>query len=142
MRALVFLALVAATAAACAPREPRERQLRLNSINYSFVVVPSVSPPHAREATLYKVTILDRKTRQPIETGEGQIYANNAERASTWDGFQKAAEVGTYFGKLNFITAGTWAVAIRFRRDSLHPLETIEWIQEVANEREAAPGTP
>ena len=124
--------------AACGPREPREYTMRLYSTNYSFIIGPSEVPPYAREATLYKVVIRDRKSRQPIETGEGQIYANNEERASTWDGFQKGAELGTYYGKLNFVTAGKWAVAIRFRRDSLHALETVEWYQDVRNEREAA----
>ena len=141
MRAALLWA-VAIVSVACAPRESRERAMRLYSTNYSFTIAPSEAPPFAREGTLYKIVIRDRKSRQPIETGEGQIYANNAERASTWDGFQKGAELGTYYGKLNFVTSGMWAVAIRFRRDSLHPLETIEWIQEVANEREAAPGTP
>lgn len=133
MRGLTLLLVL--TLLACAPREARERNLRLNSTNYAFTITPGVSPPFARENTLYKIVVRDRKSRQPIETGEGQIYANNIERASTWDGFQKGAELGTYYGKLNFITAGTWAVAIRFRRDSLSKLETIEWIQEVANER-------
>ena len=135
MRAFPFLAAVLFLA--CGPRSPREQELRLISPSYSFSIVPSVSPPHAREAILYRIVVRDRDTREPIETGEGQIYANNAERASTWDGFMKAAEVGTYFGKLNFVTAGQWAVAIRFRRDSLHRLETVEWMQDVLNEREA-----
>lgn len=140
MRARMMMVVAGALvlAAACAPREPRELTMRLYSTNYSFIIGPSEVPPYAREGTLYKVVIRDRKSRQPIETGEGQIYANNIERASTWDGFQKGAELGTYYGKLNFVTAGTWAVAIRFRRDSLHPLETVEWVQEVRNERAAA----
>jgi hypothetical protein len=140
MRARVGLigAVAMLSALACAPREARERTMRLYSTNYSFIIGPSESPPYAREGTLYKVVIRDRKSRQPIETGEGQIYANNEERTSTWDGFRKGAELGTYYGKLNFVTAGVWAVAIRFRRDSLHPLETVEWIQEVRNERSAA----
>jgi hypothetical protein len=122
---------------ACAPREPRDRSMRLYSTTYSFSIGSSEVPPFAREGTLYKVVVRDRKSRQPIETGEGQIYANNEERASTWDGFQKGAELGTYYGKLNFVTAGKWAVAIRFRRDSLHALETVEWYQDVRNERSA-----
>jgi hypothetical protein len=137
-----FTLVLLLTLAACAPREPRERELRLYSTNYYFTVVPSESPPFAREGTLYKVVVRDRESRQPIETGEGQIYANNAERASTWDGFRKADELGTYYGKLNFVTAGTWAVAIRFRRDSTSRLETIEWIQEVANERTGGSPAP
>ena len=135
MRAFPLVAAVMLMA--CGQRAPRELELRLISPSYSFTIVPSVSPPHAREAILYRIVVRDRDTREPIETGEGQIYANNAERASTWDGFMKAAEVGTYFGKLNFVTAGQWAVAIRFRRDSLHRLETVEWMQDVLNEREA-----
>ena len=135
---MLGLATLVLTATACGPREPREYTMRLYSTNYSFIIGPSEVPPYAREGTLYKVVIRDRKSRQPIETGEGQIYANNIERASTWDGFRKGAELGTYYGKLNFVTAGTWAVAIRFRRDSLHPLETVEWVQEVRNERSAA----
>ena len=136
MRALILGAMVAM--AACGPREPRQRELRMISPTYNFTIIPSQAPPHAREAILYKVVIRDRDTRQPIETGEGQIYANNVERSSTWDGFAKGAELGTYYGKLNFVTAGTWAMAIRFRRDSIHPLERVEWIQDVLNER---PGT-
>jgi len=130
--------IVAALLAACAPREPKQRELRMISPTYAFTIIPSQAPPHAREAILYKVVIRDRDSRQPIETGEGQIFANNAERSSTWDGFAKGAELGTYYGKLNFVTAGTWAVAIRFRRDSLHALERVEWMQDVLNERASA----
>jgi len=106
------------------------------SENYLFTIIPHESPPRAREAILYKIIVRDRETRQPIETGEGQIYASNREGASTWDGFEKGAEVGTYYGKLNFVTAELWAVAIRFRRDSLQRLEKVEWMQDVLNERE------
>jgi hypothetical protein len=137
MRFLVTIAMAAAVAA-CGPRERRAAELRMISASYSFSIVPSHAPPFAREATLYKVVIRDRESRQPIETGEGQIYASNAERANTWDGFAKGAELGTYYGKLNYVTAGLWAVAIRFRRDSLHPLEKVEWMQDVLNERQAA----
>jgi hypothetical protein len=134
LRALWLTALLATLA--CGNREPRERQLRLLSPTYSFTIVPSEAPPRAREAILYRIVVRDRESRQPIETGEGQIYANNEERASTWDGLAKGAELGTYYGKLNFVTAGLWAVAIRFRRDSLHPLEKVEWLQDVHNERQ------
>ena len=136
MRALLVVMVLLAVA--CRPREDRERQLRLNSNSYAFTIVPSEAPPRARESTLYKVVVRDRKSRQPIETGEGQIFANNEAGAGTWDGFTKGAELGTYYGKLNFVTAELWAVAIRFRRDSLHPLEKVEWLQDVINERQPA----
>ena len=135
MRALLVIVALAATACS---RAPRERTMRLYSSNYAFTIAPSVNPPRAREAILYKIVIRDRKSRQPIETGEGQIYSNNEQGASTWDGLAKGAELGTYYGKLNFVSAELWAVAVRFRRDSLHPLEKVEWLQEVAAERQPA----
>lgn len=135
----VWCVVVLLLASACGPREPRIHQLRLYSQSYHFTIVADPSPPRARESVLYKVVIQDRESRQPIETGEGQVYASNEERASTWDGFEKGAELGTYYGKLNYVTSGLWAVAIRFRRDSLHPLEKVEWMQDVYNER--GPGT-
>ena len=136
--AAVLLAPIALALSACGPRTPPVHELRMISGNYAFNIVANPSPPHAREAVLYKIVIRDRDSRQPIETGEGQIYANNAENASTWDGFEKGAELGTYYGKLNYVTSGLWAVAIRFRRDSLHPLEKVEWMQDVYNERQTA----
>lgn len=136
-RPMRFLAAVFFLAnAACGA--PKQRELRLISPTFAFTIIPSQAPPHAREAILYKVVVRERESRQPIETGEGQIYASNAERSNTWDGFEKGAELGTYYGKLNFVTAGQWAVAIRFRRDSLHSLEKVEWMQDVLNERQGA----
>ncbi len=105
------------------------------SPNYDFTIYPSEAPPHAREDVTYKVVIRDRHTHQPIEGGEGQIYSNNAAGAHTWDGLAYGPEIGTYRGKLNFVVNGLWAIGIRFRRDSLHPLEKIEWMQDVLNER-------
>lgn len=135
MRALLTILLLGA--AACGSRDSGPPALRLLSDSYSFTIMPDQAPPHAREPILYKIVVRDRENRQPIELGEGQIYANNAERASTWDGLAKGPEIGTYYGKLNYVTAGAWAVAIRFRRDSVHKLETIDWMQDVLNERQA-----
>jgi hypothetical protein len=133
-----FVVVLALVVAACGTRDRPDGQLRLNSNSYSFTIFPSEAPPRAREAILYTVVVRDRKSRQPIETGEGQIFANNEQGASTWDGFSKGAELGTYYGKLSFVTAELWAVAVRFRRDSLHPLEKVEWLQDVLNERQPA----
>lgn len=126
---------VATLAAGCGQSEAKVRQMHYISTDYSFTIEPEQAPPHAREPILYKVVVRDRKTREPIENGEGQIYSNNAEGARTWDGFTYGPQIGTYYGKLNYVTAGLWAVGIRFRRDSLHPLEKIEWMQDVLNER-------
>ncbi len=114
--------------------------------SYDFTIQPDQAPPHAREDVRYVVTIFDRKTRQPIESGDGQLFAGipvdpqipNGAQSKTWDALEYGPEAGTYKAKLNFVIPGTWAVAIRFRRDSLHPLERTDWMQDVINERPSA----
>ena len=127
--------------AACTPAEPRGPELRQISNSYLFTISASSLPPHAREGILYKVVIRDRDSRQPIENGEGQLFASNRDGAQTWDGLRKGQEIGTYYAKLNYVTAGEWAVAIRFRRDSTQKLERIDWMQDVLNARDTT-GTP
>ena len=63
------------------------------------------------------------------------LFASNGQGAHTWDGFVYGPEVGTYHAKLNYVLAGQWAVAIQFRRDSLRPLERIDWMQDVYDEK-------
>jgi hypothetical protein len=127
----------AAVFAACGG-EPSRPVLRLPSKSYEFAIQPSDLPPHARETITYKIVVRDRKTQQPIDNGEGQIFADMGQGQQgphTWDGFQNGPELGTYYAKLNFVIAGQWAMAIRFRRDSLHPLERVDWMQDVFDER-------
>ena len=133
------LVTVCVVAGSCGRSEAKQREMYYFTKNYSFTITPTEAPPHAREDITYKVFIRDRDTREPIQNGEGQIYSNNREGARTWDGFTYGPEVGTYYGKLNYVTSGLWAVGLRFRRDSLHPLEKIEWMQDVLNERSVAP---
>jgi hypothetical protein len=117
---------------------PKPRSLRQLTDSYLFTITPDQAPPHAREDIMYKILIRDRESREPIETGEGQIFANNRDGASTWDGLSKGPEIGTYYGKLNFVTSGEWAIAIRFRRDSTAKLERTDWMQDVLPERDPA----
>ena len=138
MSATTKLLVAALTLAAACGGETKPRSLRQMSDSYYFQITPDQSPPHAREAIMYKILVRDRESRQPIEAGEGQIYASNRDGAQTWDGLAKGPEIGTYYGKLNFVTAGDWAVAIRFRRDSTAKLEKTEWMQDVLAERESA----
>jgi len=113
------------------------------TLSYDFTIKPDQAPPHARDDVHYTVQVFDRKTRQPIEGGEGQLFAGkpieeqapNGPQSKTYDGMAYGPEVGTYHAKLNFVIPGTWAVAIRFRRDSLHPLERTDWMQDVISER-------
>ena len=93
------------------------------------------TPAYAREDIRYRVYVQDRESGQPIEHGWGQVYATSQDRKNIYDNLVPGTELGTYYGSLNFLTAGSWAVAVRFRRDSLSPLETVEWMQEVHAER-------
>jgi len=139
-------AVVVATAmvlAACGGGDNGPPPLRQLSTSYTYVIKPDDSPPHARQDIHYTIQVVDRKTRQPIESGEGQLFAGkpieesapSGPQSKTWDGLTYGPEEGTYHAKLNFVVAGTWAVALRFRRDSLHPLERIDWMQDVLDER-------
>ena len=128
------MAALAVAAASCGG-DDRPDPLRQMSNSYSYTISPDDSPPHARQDIHYVIQIFDRKTRQPIDNGEGQLFASNNMGAKTWDGLTYGPEVGTYHAKLNFVVTGTWAVAIRFRRDSIRPLERIDWMQEVHDEK-------
>ncbi|HKW09587.1 MAG TPA: hypothetical protein VJO33_04355 [Gemmatimonadaceae bacterium] len=137
--AIAAIISVSLLTGSCGRSEARQREMYYLTKDYTFTITPSEAPPHAREDITYKIFIRDRDTREPIQNGEGQIYSNNREGAKTWDGFTYGPEVGTYYGKLNYVASGLWAVGMRFRRDSLHPLEKIEWMQDVLNERSASP---
>ena len=135
---LLFTSLgVLLAGADCGP--PRRPEIRQGSKSYLFNITSDPIPPHAREDVIYTVTVRDRETGQPIETGEGRIFANTLEGARTYDGFEKGAAVGTYKAKLRFVAAGQWAIGIQFHSDSTKPLEKTEWMQDVLQER---PGTP
>jgi hypothetical protein len=140
LRRLAFVALIAALLTSCGSN-PKLLELRLWSDSYAFRVTVDPMPPKALEPIVYRVVVQDKKTGQPIETGEGRIFATSADRANTSDGFKKEKEVGTYSGRLFFATSGDWAAAIQFRREQnpRMPLERVDWIQTVLQASE--PGT-
>ena len=119
----------------CGP--PRRPEIRQGSKSYLFNITSDPIPPHARENVIYTVTVRDRESGQPIETGEGRIFANTLDGARTYDGFTKAPAIGTYTAKLRFVAAGQWAIGIQFHSDSTKPLEKTEWMQDVLQERPA-----
>jgi hypothetical protein len=140
LRRLAFVSLVAAALTSCGSN-PKLLELRLWSDSYAFRVTVDPMPPKALEPILYRIVVQDKKTGQPIETGEGRIFATSADRANTSDGFKKEKELGTYSGRLFFATSGDWAAAIQFRREPnpRMPLERVDWIQTVLQASE--PGT-
>lgn len=139
-RRLALPALALAALVNCGPN-PRARELRLWSDSYAFTVMSDPMPPRAIEAIRYRIVVQDKKTRQPIEGGEGRIFASSKDGANTNDGLKKEKELGTYSGRIFFATSGDWAAAIQFRRDT-NPqlrLERVDWTQTVNSASE--PGT-
>jgi hypothetical protein len=125
-----FAVVVAVLAAACQPG-PRDLSMKLMTEDMELRVLPDPVPPRAREPVRYKVVVSDRETGEPIESGEGQIFATSQDGIDSYDPLVKGPELGTYYATMHFITAGQWAVAIRFRRDSTKKLERMDWMQEV-----------
>ena len=107
--------------------------------HYAFRIVSDPVPPMAREKVRYKVVVRDKETGQPIQGGEGILYAESHEALKTWDSFTAGPEVGTYYANLNFLTSGDWAMGLRFRRDSTQQLEQVDWMQEVAPDTSKIP---
>ena len=138
-RRVVALSLTWATALFLGCGPSGAPVLRQGTPSYRMTISANPSPPTARQDILYTITVTDRKTGQPIETGEGRIFANTREMARTYDGFVKAPQVGTYSAKLNFVTSGQWAVGIQFHSDSTKPLEKTEWMQDVSAEKAGVP---
>jgi hypothetical protein len=132
-RRLAFVTVAAIALTSCGGSNPKALELRLWSDTYAFRITSDPTPPKALEPIIYRVVVSDKKTGQPIETGEGRIFATSADRANTSDGFAKEKELGTYSGKLFFATSGDWAAAIQFRREKnpRMPLERVDWIQTV-----------
>jgi hypothetical protein len=107
--------------------------------HYAYRISSDPSPPHARERTVYKIVVRDKNNAQPIEGGEGIIYANTKDgTGKTWDSFTAGPAPGTYYANLKFVVANDWAIALQFRKDSTQALEKVDtWYQTVLPERAA-----
>ena len=133
-----FLVPLAAFATlACGPSQ-KSTDLRQWTDDYTFRISTDPMPPRARERIAFKVVVQDKESRQPIEKGEGRIFATSKDRKNIWDVLEPTAEPGTYRATLSFLTAGDWAVAIQFRRDSTQKLERVDWMQTVKPEANGA----
>jgi hypothetical protein len=129
---IVVVAGVAAGIVACTPTE-RALENRQWSDSFAFRISVDPTPPRAIEEAKYKIVVQDKKTGEPIETGQGRIFASSKDGANTNDGLAKGKEAGTYYGRLFYPTTGDWAIALQFRRDSTSKLERVDWIQTVNN---------
>lgn len=125
--------LLASTFLAACPGNERALDNRQWSDSFAYRITVDPTPPRAIEDAQYRIIVQDKKTGEPIETGEGRIFATSRDGANTDDGLQKGKEVGTYYGRLFYPTTGDWAVALQFRRDSASRLERVDWVQSVNN---------
>ena len=99
------------------------RELKTFTETYAMSVSWEPKPPTARTTIVFKVVVRDKKTGEPIENGEGRMFAQNIDGQKYFDSFTPSPESGTYTARMKFITAGDWAVGIQFRKDSLAKLE-------------------
>jgi hypothetical protein len=136
---LLALCVAAAAGVAACGKYEHANDYRHVTDDLAFRIAMNPSPPHAREQTYYTVVVRDKESGQPIVQGEGRLFASNQDQANIWDALLPDSAPGSYKAKLRFLTAGTWAVAIQFRRDSTKPLQRIDWIQDVRAERDSVP---
>jgi hypothetical protein len=120
---------------ACTPAE-HQTGIRLMGERRNYRITVEPSPPHAMEPARFRVHVVDRDTGQPLQEGEGRIFATNVDGAGANDGLGKGEEVGTFYGRLFFVVPGDWAMALQFRRDSTERLERVDWMQTVLSERD------
>lgn len=131
-RFILAAAAVCAAASACSNSQ-RALENRQWSDSFAFRITVDPMPPRAIEDANYKIVVQDKKTGEPIETGQGRIFATSRDGANTDDGLVKGKEVGTYYGRLFYPTTGDWAIGLQFRRDSTSKLERVDWLQSVNN---------
>jgi len=130
--AIVALAIIAG----CSNRDPQAAiDTRMWTDDLALRIRLTPRPPFAREDVIVRVVVSDKESGAPVERGEGRIYAMSKDSVQIYDGLERGPEPGTYYAKLNFLTAGEWAIGLQFRRDSTQKLETMDWLQTIRNAR-------
>ncbi len=127
---LVSLATAAVVGAACGPGAPAG-EIRDVSEGMRFSITADSLPPRAGDLVVFRVSVRDAKTGEPIQGGQGRIWGVNKDMHKPDNGFADAPQLGTYLGAITLITAGKWYMSIQFRRDSLSPFARVDWTQEV-----------
>ena len=132
-----LLAMVAvAVVAGCTTQDPQAAiDTRMWTDDLSFRIRLTPRPPFAREDVIVKVVVSDKDSGAPVDGGQGRIYAMSHDSVKVFDGLERGPEPGTYYAKLNFVTAGEWAIGLQFRRDTTKKLDTMDWLQTVRNAR-------
>ena len=132
LRRLAPLLVAGLLVAGCDAGERPKNELRFTTDDFVIRVAPETVPTRALEPITWRVIVHDRETGAPIQGGEGDVFATNRDRKSISNGLSETGELGTYRTKLMFVTAGMWAMGLRFRRDSTQALQrTVDWTQDI-----------
>jgi hypothetical protein len=103
--------------------------LRQGTPSYLLSITVPATPPVVQDDVTYVISVRDRSTGQPIETGEGRLFARSAEQIVS--PLIKAPQVGQYRATVRFPHAGAWMLGIRFREPRVKELELTQWGQLV-----------
>jgi hypothetical protein len=118
--------------AACDAGRPPRNELRFRTDDFVIRVASETRPVRALEPIQWRVTVHDARTGLPIQGGQGRIFATNRDRKTVANGLEETGELGTYRSNLMYVTAGMWAMAIQFRRDTTQALQkTQDWTQDI-----------
>ena len=77
---------------ACKTEKDRAMVNRQWSDSFAFRISVDPTPPRNVAEATYKIVVLDKKTSETIETGEGRIFATSADGANTDDGLAQGTE--------------------------------------------------
>lgn len=111
---------------------PPSNEIRFKTDDFVIRVSPETKPTRALEPIYWRVMVHDVKSGLPIQGGEGRIFGTNRDRKTVSNGLAATEELGTYRSNLMFVTAGMWAMAVQFRRDSTKVLQkTQDWTQDI-----------
>jgi hypothetical protein len=128
--ALLPAAVLVLTLAGCSS-PPREPGIPLGTESFLMTVSVDTVPIIAQERVRMKLVVRDRETKQPVQNGEGRIFASK-DGVKTYDGLAKGEGVGTYYANLFFAVSGEWAFGVEFHADSTKRLERDNWSMTVA----------
>jgi hypothetical protein len=128
----VAVLVAGAFSAGCDAGRPPVRELRFRTDSFVIRVSPETIPTRALEPVYWRVVVHDRDTGAPIQGGQGRIFATNKDMKTVSNGLSETDQLGTYRSHLMYVTAGLWAMAIQFRRDSTQILQkTQDWTQDI-----------
>lgn len=139
----MLLAAVPLLTAACEGDKRPIGELRMRTKSFTIRISPETRPTRALEPIYWRVVVHDRETGTPIQGGQGRIFATSKDRKSIANGLEETGELGTYRTNLMYVTAGMWAMAMEFRKDSTEPLQrTEDWTQDIMSADEPGDFSP